>query len=91
MREVGLTVYVEGNGDQEVERGVVGDLLSFIMRTAPDGAVWVTIQITSTWQRSRIEGYYVCYIGVGKRAPSGAHRQLFKGKYHTGLFAIGRL
>ena len=42
--KLGLTVYVEGNGDQEVERGVVGDLLSFIMRTAPDGAVWVTIQ-----------------------------------------------
>ncbi len=42
--KLGLTIYVEGNMDQDVKKGVVGDLLSFIMRTAPDGAVWVTIQ-----------------------------------------------
>jgi hypothetical protein len=42
--KLGLKVYVEGNGDQEVYQGVAGDLLSFIMRTAPEGAVWVTIQ-----------------------------------------------
>ncbi|MEN2997396.1 MAG: serine kinase [Acetomicrobium sp.] len=42
--KLGLNVHVQGDLDKEVHQGVVGDLLSFIMRTAPEGAVWVTIQ-----------------------------------------------
>jgi len=38
------TVHVASGIERNIERGIVGDLLSFVMGSAPDGAVWVTIQ-----------------------------------------------
>lgn len=38
------SVHAEGDPEAEVSSGITGDLLSHIMGTAPDGAVWVTIQ-----------------------------------------------
>lgn len=37
-------VHIAGDSGREVEKVVVGDLLSFIMGSDADGAVWVTIQ-----------------------------------------------
>jgi hypothetical protein len=44
IEALGLIVYHEGKGERPVSRGVVGDLLSFVMGGAPEGAVWVTLQ-----------------------------------------------
>ena len=41
---LGGKVFVEGKKDRVVTKATVGDLLSFIMGTAEEGAVWVTIQ-----------------------------------------------
>ncbi|EHM10228.1 serine kinase of the HPr protein, regulates carbohydrate metabolism [Thermanaerovibrio velox DSM 12556] len=38
------TVYSQGNQNAEVLNGIVGDLLSHVMGTAPESAAWVTIQ-----------------------------------------------
>lgn len=42
--EIGAVTHVKGDSSRDVERVVVGDLLSFIMGSDGDGAVWVTIQ-----------------------------------------------
>ena len=39
-----LDVHNGGDGERSVSRGVVGDLLSFVMGGAPEGAAWVTLQ-----------------------------------------------
>lgn len=39
-----VTVHVAPGKDAEITRGITGDLLSFVMGTAPENAVWVTIQ-----------------------------------------------
>lgn len=39
-----LDVHNGGDGGRAVSRGVVGDLLSFVMGGAPEGAAWVTLQ-----------------------------------------------
>ncbi len=39
-----LDVHNGGDGDRPVSHGVVGDLLSFVMGGAPEGAAWVTLQ-----------------------------------------------
>ncbi|HAA47149.1 MAG TPA: serine kinase [Synergistaceae bacterium] len=44
LRQLGATVHVTAGLDRDVKVGVVGDLLSFIMGSAPEGAAWVTIQ-----------------------------------------------
>ncbi|MFA0889330.1 MAG: serine kinase [Synergistales bacterium] len=44
IEALGLDVHHGGNGNVHVSRGVVGDLLSFVMGGAPEGAVWVTLQ-----------------------------------------------
>ena len=41
---LGGKIFVEGRMDRVVTQATVGDLLSFIMGTAEEGAVWVTIQ-----------------------------------------------
>lgn len=33
-----------GDGEREITGATAGDLLSFIMGTAPEGAAWVTVQ-----------------------------------------------
>ncbi len=42
--EIGAEIHVTGDPAREVEKVVVGDLLSFIMGSDADGAAWVTIQ-----------------------------------------------
>ena len=37
-------VFVPGKGDKEVSSVSAGDLLSYVMGTAQEGALWVTIQ-----------------------------------------------
>lgn len=37
-------VQAEGKSDREITKATVGDLLSFVMGTASEGAAWVTIQ-----------------------------------------------
>jgi hypothetical protein len=44
LERLGGTVYVASGTERNVERGIVGDLLSFVMGSAPEGAIWVTIQ-----------------------------------------------
>ena len=41
---LGGKVFVAGNKDRVVAQATVGDLLSFVMGTAKEGAVWITIQ-----------------------------------------------
>ncbi len=41
---LGGEVLCAGNTDREVTDAIAGDLLSFIMGTAREGAAWVTIQ-----------------------------------------------
>lgn len=43
-QELGAEVHVAGDLAREVEKVVVGDLLSFIMGSDAEGAAWVTIQ-----------------------------------------------
>jgi len=40
----GVTIYVEAGENVEIARGFAGDLLSFVMGSAPERALWVTIQ-----------------------------------------------
>lgn len=42
--ELDVEVHVAGDPAREIEKVVVGDLLSFIMGSDADGAAWVTIQ-----------------------------------------------
>jgi hypothetical protein len=44
LEKLGGTVHVASDVGRDVESGIVGDLLSFVMGSAPEGAVWVTIQ-----------------------------------------------
>lgn len=37
-------IFVEGNKERNVTHATVGDLLSFVMGTAEEGAAWITIQ-----------------------------------------------
>lgn len=37
-------VQTAGDGGREINKVIAGDLLSFVMGTAPEGAAWVTIQ-----------------------------------------------
>lgn len=37
-------IHVTGNSEKDVTGVIAGDLLSFIMGSAPEGAVWITIQ-----------------------------------------------
>ena len=37
-------LHAEGRPDEDVYRGVAGDLLSHVMGAAPEGSCWVTIQ-----------------------------------------------
>lgn len=37
-------IHSAGNSEREITGVAVSDLLSFVMGTAPEGAVWVTIQ-----------------------------------------------
>lgn len=43
-KNLGLKVHVEPQEDKEVNGAAVGDLLSFVMGSAPSGCLWVTIQ-----------------------------------------------
>lgn len=43
-QELGAEVHVTGDLAREAEKVVVGDLLSFIMGSDAEGAMWVTIQ-----------------------------------------------
>jgi hypothetical protein len=44
VESLGLVLHNEGDGKRPASRGVVGDLLSFVMGGAPEGSVWVTLQ-----------------------------------------------
>ena len=39
------SVYAAGDRERKISKAVAGDLLSFVMGTAPEGAIWVTIQV----------------------------------------------
>ena len=43
-KALGGEVQCEGNGAREITGATAGDLLSFVMGTAPEGAAWVTVQ-----------------------------------------------
>ncbi|MDL2297864.1 serine kinase [Synergistaceae bacterium OttesenSCG-928-D05] len=43
-KALGADVQTPGDGEREVTQVTAGDLLSFVMGTAPEGAAWVTIQ-----------------------------------------------
>lgn len=44
--------FCRGKKDRAVTKATVGDLLSFIMGTAEEGAVWVTINPILMWRQS---------------------------------------
>ena len=43
LEKIGVEVLCEAGADRPVTGAVVGDLLSFVMGNAPEGAVWVTV------------------------------------------------
>lgn len=43
-RALGGEIQCEGEAAREITGATAGDLLSFIMGTAPEGAAWVTVQ-----------------------------------------------
>ncbi len=42
--ELEIRVLVEGDSERDVTQVITGDLLSFIMGTAPPGCLWLTVQ-----------------------------------------------
>jgi hypothetical protein len=43
-KTLGADVQVAGDGERDVTKVTAGDLMSFVMGTAPEGAAWVTVQ-----------------------------------------------
>lgn len=43
-RELSAEIHVAGDSEREITGATAGDLLSFVMGTAPEGAAWITIQ-----------------------------------------------
>ena len=44
LSELEIRVIVEGESEKNVTQAITGDLLSFIMGTAPPGCLWLTVQ-----------------------------------------------
>ena len=44
FRSLDLEIHVEGDLEKALFGGVAGDLLSFVMKVAGEGNVWVTVQ-----------------------------------------------
>ncbi|HHV52704.1 MAG TPA: serine kinase [Synergistaceae bacterium] len=44
FRSLDLEIHVEGDLGKALSGGVAGDLLSFVMKVAGEGNVWVTVQ-----------------------------------------------
>lgn len=44
FRSLDLEIHVEGDLGKTLSGGVAGDLLSFVMKVAGEGSVWITVQ-----------------------------------------------
>jgi hypothetical protein len=44
FRSLDLEIHVEGDLGRALSGGVVGDLLSFVMKVAGEGNIWITVQ-----------------------------------------------
>jgi len=44
FRSLDLEIHVEGDLERALSGGVVGDLLSFVMKVASEGNGWITVQ-----------------------------------------------
>lgn len=44
FRRLDLEIHVEGDSEKILSGGVVGDLLSFVMKIAKEGNLWITVQ-----------------------------------------------
>ena len=64
-------VQVEGNIEREVTRITAGDLLSFVMGSAPEGAAWVTIQAhLNVAAVAVLKDLPIIIIAAGRKAPA---------------------
>ncbi len=64
-------VQVVGNSEREVTRITAGDLLSFVMGTAPEGAAWVTIQAhLNVAAVAVLKDLPIIIIAAGRKAPA---------------------
>ena len=55
-------VQAPGDTEREISKITAGDLLSFVMGTAPEGAAWVTIQ-------AHLKDLPIIIIAAGRKAP----------------------
>lgn len=63
-------VQVPGSPEREVTKVTAGDLLSFVMGTAPEGAVWVTIQAhLNVAAVAVLKDLPMIIIAAGRKAP----------------------
>lgn len=67
---LGADVVNTGDGEREVTRGVVGDLLSHVMGTAPENALWITIHGHLNVAAVAVLRDIPCVILAGGRTPS---------------------
>lgn len=67
---LGADVANSGDGEREVTRGIVGDLLSHVMGTAPENALWITIHGHLNVAAVAVLRDIPCVILAGGRTPS---------------------
>lgn len=69
-KAINAEVQVAGDVDREVTRVTAGDLLSFVMGTAAEGAAWITIQAhLNVAAVAVLKDLPVIIIAAGRKAP----------------------
>lgn len=69
-KAISADVQVPGDQERQVTKLTVGDLLSFVMGSAPEGAAWVTIQAhLNAAAVAVLKDLPVIIIAAGRKAP----------------------
>ena len=69
-KTLGAEVYVEGDAEREITKATAGDLLSFVMGNAPEGAAWITIQAhLNAAAVAVLNDLPLIIIAAGRKAP----------------------
>lgn len=66
---LGAEVANMGDGERELTHGIVGDLLSHVMGTAPENALWVTIHGHLNVAAVAVLRDIPCVVLAGDRTP----------------------
>ena len=67
---LGAQVAVPGDGERDVTKATAGDLLSFVMGNAPEGAAWITIQAhLNAAAVAVLKDLPLVIIAAGRKAP----------------------